>query len=80
LSLLEKQPTRHLTPDWLTCLFAALNTATGQVTDACYPRHRHQEFLRLLKKVAAVSKLVGVGCGCHCAFDTSSFTEADGCR
>ena len=32
--------------------FAALNTATGQVTDACYPRHRHQEFLRFLKKVA----------------------------
>ena len=37
----------------VTCLFAALNTATGQVTDACYPRHRHQEFLRFLKKVAA---------------------------
>jgi transposase len=36
-----------------TSLFAALNTATGQVTDACYPRHRHQEFLRFLKKVAA---------------------------
>src|SRR5216683_111872 len=37
----------------VTCLFAALNTATGTVTDACHPRHRHQEFLRLLKKVAA---------------------------
>ena len=37
----------------VTCLFAALNTATGQVTDACYPRHRHQEFLRFLKKTAA---------------------------
>jgi hypothetical protein len=37
----------------VTCLFAALNTAVGQVTDACYPRHRHQEFLRFLKKVAA---------------------------
>ena len=34
----------------VTCLFAALNAATGQVTDACYPRHRHQEFLRFLKK------------------------------
>jgi transposase len=33
-------------------LFAALNTATGQVTDACYPRHRHQEFLKFLKQVA----------------------------
>jgi hypothetical protein len=31
----------------------ALNTATGQVTDACYPRHRHQEFLKFLKKAAA---------------------------
>ncbi len=37
----------------MTCLFAALDIATGQVTDACYPRHRHQEFLRFLKKVAA---------------------------
>jgi transposase len=37
----------------VTCLFAALNTATGQVTDACYPRHRHQEFLKFLKKVAS---------------------------
>jgi transposase len=37
----------------VTCLFAALNAATGQVTDACYPRHRHQEFLRFLKKTAA---------------------------
>src|SRR5512142_464086 len=27
-----------------TTLFAALNVATGQVTDACYPRHRHEEF------------------------------------
>jgi transposase len=36
-----------------TTLFAALDVATGQVTDACYPRHRHQEFLRFLKKVAA---------------------------
>jgi transposase len=36
----------------VTCLFAALEVATGQVTDACYPRHRHQEFLRFLKKVA----------------------------
>jgi transposase len=36
-----------------TTLFAALEIATGQVTDACYPRHRHQEFLRFLKKIAA---------------------------
>ena len=37
-----------------TTLFATLEVATGKITaDACYPRHRHQEFLRFLKKVAA---------------------------
>src|SRR5450756_1465902 len=30
----------------------ALEVATGQVTDACYDRHRHEEFLRFLKQVA----------------------------
>jgi transposase len=35
-----------------TTLFAALDVATGKVTDACYPRHRHEEFLRFLKQVA----------------------------
>ena len=35
-----------------TTLFAALEVATGKVTDACYPRHRHEEFLKFLKKVA----------------------------
>jgi transposase len=35
-----------------TTLFAALEVATGKVTDACYPRHRHQEFLKFLKQVA----------------------------
>jgi len=37
----------------VTTLFAALEVATGTVTDACYPRHRHSEFLKFLKKVAA---------------------------
>jgi transposase len=37
-----------------TTLFAALETGTGKITaDACYLRHRHQEFLKFLKKVAA---------------------------
>ena len=49
-------PERH-THDYVrhgtTTLFAALETATGTVTDACYPRHRHGEFLRFLKKIAA---------------------------
>jgi transposase len=35
-----------------TTLFAALEVATGKVVDACYPRHRHQEFLSFLKQVA----------------------------
>jgi len=35
-----------------TTLFAALEVATGKVTDACYPQHRHEEFLRFLKQVA----------------------------
>ncbi len=35
-----------------TTLFAALEVATGKITDACYPRHRHDEFLRFLRQVA----------------------------
>ena len=35
-----------------TTLFAALEIATGTVTEACFPRHRHQEFLRFLRQVA----------------------------
>ena len=45
--------TRHGT----TTLFAALETATGKITaDACYPRHRHQEFLKFLRQVAAAHR------------------------
>jgi transposase len=37
-----------------TTLLAALEVATGRITaGACYPKHRHQEFLKFLKKVAA---------------------------
>ena len=35
-----------------TTLFAALEVATGKVTDACYDRHRGVEFLKFLKLVA----------------------------
>ena len=35
-----------------TTLFAALEVATGKVTDACHPRHRNEEFLAFLKRVA----------------------------
>jgi transposase len=34
-----------------TTLFAALNVATGAVIHECMPRHRHQEFLRFLRRV-----------------------------
>jgi transposase len=53
---------RHAT----TTLFAALEVATGKITaDACCPRHRHQEFLRFLKKVAAAHP----GAGLHVVLD-----------
>jgi transposase len=35
-----------------TTLFAALEVATGKVTDACYPRYRHEEFGKFLSQVA----------------------------
>ena len=35
-----------------TTLFAALEVATGKVTDACYDRHTNAEFLDFLKQVA----------------------------
>src|SRR5512132_2550959 len=35
-----------------TTLFAALEVATGRVTDTCSPHHRHVEFLAFLKLVA----------------------------
>ena len=38
---------RHGTPT----LFAALDVATGEVVHECLPRHRHQEFLRFLRKI-----------------------------
>lgn len=50
---IPERQTHHYARHGVTCLFAALNAATGQVTDACYPRHRHQDFLKFLKKTAA---------------------------
>jgi hypothetical protein len=35
-----------------TTLFAALEVATGRVTNRCAARHRHQEFLGFLKQLA----------------------------
>ena len=34
-----------------TTLFAALQVAEGRVIGECYQRHRHQEFLRFLKRL-----------------------------
>lgn len=34
-----------------TTLFAALNMLDGKVIGDCMPRHRHQEFIRFLKKI-----------------------------
>jgi transposase len=34
-----------------TCLFAALNLLEGTVLGSCYPRHRHEEFLRFLRRI-----------------------------
>lgn len=36
-----------------TTLFAALNMLDGTVIGDCMPRHRHQEFIRFLKKIDA---------------------------
>ena len=36
-----------------TTLFAALELAAGKVVGQCYARHRHQEFLKFLKRLAA---------------------------
>jgi transposase len=34
-----------------TTLFAALNTLDGRVVGECHPRHRHQEFIRFLRRL-----------------------------
>ena len=49
--------------DGTTTLFAALEVATGRITaDACYPKHRHQEFLKFLKKTAAAHPIPASSC------------------
>src|SRR4051794_6690100 len=49
---LPEKATHDYVRNGTTTLFAALEVATGKVTDACYPRHRHTEFLAFLKQVA----------------------------
>ena len=43
--------THDYKPNGTTSLYAALEIATGEVTGACYPRHRHQEFLAFVNQL-----------------------------
>jgi len=52
-----------------TTLFAALEIATGKVTSAVKPRHRHQEFLAFLKQVARAYPDHGTGQELHLVMD-----------
>lgn len=51
-----------------TSLYAALEIATGEVTGACYPRHRHQEFLAFLNRLVRAYPRVPL----HVVLDNSS--------
>ena len=52
-----------------TTLFAALEVATGKVTAAVKPRHRHQEFLTFLKQVDKAYPDDGSGTELHLVMD-----------
>jgi transposase len=43
-----KRMTHDYKRNGTTSLYAALEIATGEVTGACYPQHRHQEFIAFL--------------------------------
>ena len=57
-------------------LFGALNTQTGKVTGACYPRHRSEEFLHFMNQVAAEHK----GRNLHVIVDNFSTHKGDDVR
>ncbi len=50
---LPEQRTHDYERNGTTSLFAALDVATGKVIGECHRRHRHQEFLKFLKRVDA---------------------------
>jgi transposase len=50
---LPTQQTHDYIRHGTTSLFAALNVATGTVIGECHRRHRHQEFLKFLKRLDA---------------------------
>ncbi len=58
----EKQ-THDYRRNGTTSLFAALEVATGKVTDHCYERHTNAEFLAFLKQVAKAYRLFTDECG-----------------
>ena len=51
-----------------TSLYAALEIASGEVTGACYRRHRHQEFLAFLNRLVRAYPRVPL----HVVLDNSS--------
>lgn len=66
---MKKGRAQTLTHDYkrngTTTLFAALNTATGEVYGLCQQRHRHQEwlkFLRLIDQTIPIQKQVHIIC------------------
>jgi transposase len=46
-----KRMTHDYKRNGTTSLYAALEIATGEVTGACYPQHRHQEFIAFLNQL-----------------------------
>src|SRR5262249_37587597 len=62
----------------VTTLLEALEVATGQVVDACYPRHRHQEFLGFLTNVAAAwpGRELHVGCDNYATHKHPAITDS----
>lgn len=65
-----------------TTLFAALETATGQVAAALKPRYHRREFLAFLRQVACAYpegelRLVMDGCGAHKTPEVRDWLEAN---
>jgi hypothetical protein len=59
----ESRTHRHVRHDTAT-LLAALEVATGKVTDACYQRHRHPGVPAFLKQVTTVYARVALQVVC----------------
>ena len=60
-----------------TTLFAALSMLNGKVIGDCMPRHRHQEFIRFLKKIDSETPV-----GLRPAFDRGQlwYSQASPCK